>query len=66
MSKASDFCKTCAETLGFKGRFSLLAFGVLGLFFPGLVTYLLLSVIAKSLENVDILQQMLKELEDDA
>jgi hypothetical protein len=65
MSKASDFCKTCAETLGFKGRFSLLAFGVFGLFFPGLVTYLLLSGIAKSLKNVDI-QQMLKELEDDA
>jgi hypothetical protein len=65
MSKASELSKRCAEALGFKGRFALLAFGVLGLFFPGLVTYLLLSGIAKGLKNVDI-QQMLEELEDDA
>jgi hypothetical protein len=64
MSKQTEVMKTCAETLGFKGRFALLAFGVLGLFFPGLVTYLLLSGMAKGLKDVDI-QQMLEELADD-
>jgi hypothetical protein len=64
MSKRTEVMKTCAETLGFKGRFALLAFGVLGLFFPGLVTYLLLSGMAKGLKDVDI-QQMLEELADD-
>ena len=64
MSKRTEVMKTCADVLGFKGRFFLLACGIIGLFFPGFVGYCLLKGIAKGLEDVDI-QQMLKELADD-
>ena len=64
MSKQTEVMKTCADVLGFKGRFILLACGIIGLFFPGFVGYCLLKGIAKGLEDVDI-QQMLKELADD-
>ena len=64
MSKQTEVMKTCADVLGFKGRFFLLACGIIGLFFPGFVGYCLLKGIAKGLEDVDI-QQMLEELADD-
>jgi hypothetical protein len=37
MSKQTEVMKTCADVLGFKGRFFLLACGIIGLFFPGFV-----------------------------
>jgi hypothetical protein len=64
MSKGTELMKTCADVLGFKGRFFLLACGIIGLFFPGLVGYCLLKGVAKGLKDVDI-QQMLEELADD-
>jgi hypothetical protein len=39
MSKQTEVMKTCADVLGFKGRFFLLACGIIGLFFPGFVGY---------------------------
>ena len=62
MSKASDFAKTCKEVLGIKGRFLLFGLGIAGLFFPGLVSYIILSGVAKGLKDVDF-RAMLEELE---
>ena len=57
-----DFAKTCKEVLGIKGRFLLLGLGIAGLFFPGLVGYIILSGVAKGLKDVDV-RAMLEELE---
>lgn len=65
MSKTSALAKTFAEALGFKGRLAFLMVGIVGLFFPGLVTYSLLRGIAKGLRDVDT-QQMIEDLDDDA
>jgi hypothetical protein len=62
MSKASEFAKTCADAMGFKGRLMLFAAGLLGLFFPGAVAYVLLTGFAKGLKDADI-AKMLEELE---
>ena len=64
MSKQTELIKTCADVLGFKGRFFLFTCGIIGLFFPGFVGYCLLKGVAKGLKDVDI-QQMLEELADD-
>ena len=62
MSNANDFAKTCKEVLGIKGRFLLFALGIAGLFFPGLVGYIILSGVAKGLKEVDV-RAMLEELD---
>lgn len=62
MSKAGEFAKTCADVMGFKGRLMLFTAGILGLFFPGIVVYSLLTGIARGLKDVDI-ATMLEELE---
>lgn len=61
MSKASEFAKTCADVMGFKGRLILFAAGVMGLFFPGTVIYSLLIGVARGLKDADI-AKMLEEL----
>jgi len=63
-NSAMDFAKTCKEVLGIKGRFLLLALGVAGLFFPGLVGYIILSGVAKGLKDADV-RLLLEELRDD-
>jgi hypothetical protein len=65
MSKAKEFAKTCAEALGFQGRLLLFAGGVLGLLFPGMVGYVILSGVAKGLKDADI-RKMIEELEESA
>jgi len=62
VSKASEFAKTCADAMGFKGRLMLFTAGVLGLFFPGTVIYSLLIGVARGLKDADI-AKMLEELE---
>ena len=61
MSNSTEFAKTCKEVLGIKGRFLLFALGVAGLFFPGLVGYIILSGVAKGLKDADV-RVMLVEL----
>jgi len=63
MSKASELAKTFGEALGFQGRVLLFAGGVLGLLFPGMVSYVILSGVAKGLKDVDI-RKMIEELEE--
>ena len=62
MSKTSEFAETFRKQLGFKGRFILLACGIVGLFFPGIICYAVFSGMAKAMKDFDV-RAMLDELE---
>lgn len=64
MSKSTELAKEFGQALGFKGRLFILLLGVVGLFFPGWVTYVALVGIAKGLKDADI-RLFLEELRDD-
>ena len=62
MSKAAGFAETFRKQLGLKGRFTLLACGIVGLFFPGIICYAVFSGMAKAMKDFDV-RAMLDELE---
>lgn len=64
MSKMNELAKTCAEVIGFKGRLTLLACGIVGLFFPGTISAIILEGVAKGLKDANI-RLMLEALEND-
>lgn len=64
MSKMNELAKTCAEVLGFKGRLALFACGIIGLFFPGTISAVILKGVAKGLKDTNI-RLMLEVLEND-
>lgn len=64
MSKMNELAKTCAEVLGFRGRLMLFACGIVGLFFPGMISAIILKGIAKGLKDINI-RLMLEVLEND-
>ena len=63
MTTQTEWAKAFGQTLGFKGRVAMLLYGVVGLFFPGIVMYSLLVGITKSLNDYDV-QKLIKELQD--
>lgn len=64
MSKMNELAKTCSEVLGFKGRLMLLGCGIVGLFFPGMISAVILKGIAKGLKDTNT-RLMLEMLEND-
>ena len=63
MATQTEWAKAFGEMLGFKGRMTMLLFGVVGLFFPGTVMYSLLLGITKGLKDYDV-QKLIEDLQD--
>jgi hypothetical protein len=63
MTTQTEWAKAFGETLGFKGRLAMLLYGIVGLFFPGIVMYSLLVGLTKGLKDYDV-QKLIKELQE--
>lgn len=63
MATQTELVKEFGSILGFKGRITMLLFGIVGLFFPGIAMYSLLLGVTKGLKEYGV-QKLIEDLQD--